>query len=246
VSETIRLRIRQIKPEFFADEEMALLDMAYKALYVGLWQCADDAGFLPWRPEEIAYHLRLNGLGPQFVRDGLDAINRLPGTRRIVVERCRRHLRLVHLKEHQHYATSTHNVVRHQTEHRRECLGEDVAGPGTRPKAALEGNPAEAPPKPAQAPLRVGVGVGDGDGEGEGEPAPPPEVLPTYDGNLYHLYRALTGKPPDARHEKWIDDTVHDAGSLDAVRDLMLRWVAEGKGRDLLGWVTYQLREQAT
>jgi hypothetical protein len=51
------MRIRQIKPEFFSDSDMAQLPYAVRLFYIGLWCVADDAGWIEWRPERIAHDL---------------------------------------------------------------------------------------------------------------------------------------------------------------------------------------------
>src|ERR1035437_7805501 len=51
------MRIRQVKPEFFADSEMAALPYAVRLFYIGLWCVADDGGWIEWKPERIAHDL---------------------------------------------------------------------------------------------------------------------------------------------------------------------------------------------
>jgi hypothetical protein len=51
------MRIRQIKPEFWSDSEMAALPYPVRLLYIGLWCVADDAGYIDWRPDRIAHDL---------------------------------------------------------------------------------------------------------------------------------------------------------------------------------------------
>lgn len=47
------MRIRQIRPEFWTDEVMAALSPAVRLFYIGLWNIADDAGWLDWRVSRI-------------------------------------------------------------------------------------------------------------------------------------------------------------------------------------------------
>jgi hypothetical protein len=47
------MRIRQVRPEFWADETMARLPMAVRLFYIGLWNVADDGGWLVWRIPHI-------------------------------------------------------------------------------------------------------------------------------------------------------------------------------------------------
>lgn len=51
------MRIRQVKPEFWSDPEMAALPYPVRLIYIGLWCVADDAGYIEWRPERIAHDL---------------------------------------------------------------------------------------------------------------------------------------------------------------------------------------------
>lgn len=62
------MRIRQVKPEFFADADVSALPYAVRLLYIGLWCCADDAGWIEWRPERIAHDLF--GYEPRARREG--------------------------------------------------------------------------------------------------------------------------------------------------------------------------------
>jgi hypothetical protein len=51
------MRIRQVKPEFWSDSDMAALPYAVRLIYIGLWCVADDSGYIDWRPERIAHDL---------------------------------------------------------------------------------------------------------------------------------------------------------------------------------------------
>jgi hypothetical protein len=51
------MRIRQVKPEFWSDSDMAALPYAVRLIYIGLWCVADDAGYIDWRPDRIAHDL---------------------------------------------------------------------------------------------------------------------------------------------------------------------------------------------
>jgi hypothetical protein len=51
------MRIRQVKPEFWSDSDMAALPYAVRLVYIGLWCVADDAGYIDWRPDRIAHDL---------------------------------------------------------------------------------------------------------------------------------------------------------------------------------------------
>jgi hypothetical protein len=47
------MRIRQVRTEFWSDEVVGPLPDAVKLFYIGLWQVADDAGWLTWAPAQI-------------------------------------------------------------------------------------------------------------------------------------------------------------------------------------------------
>lgn len=51
------MRIRQVRPSFWSDEAIGRLPDAVKLFYIGLWNVADDAGWLTWRPPQIAAEL---------------------------------------------------------------------------------------------------------------------------------------------------------------------------------------------
>ena len=42
-----------MRPEFWTDETMAALAPAVRLFYIGLWNVADDAGWMEWRPSRI-------------------------------------------------------------------------------------------------------------------------------------------------------------------------------------------------
>lgn len=51
------MRIRQVKPEFWSDPDMAALPYPVRLIYIGLWCVADDAGYIEWHPDRIAHDL---------------------------------------------------------------------------------------------------------------------------------------------------------------------------------------------
>ena len=48
------MRIRQIKPDYWRDEVIAAMPDSVARFYIGIWQEADDAGWLRWNVPEIA------------------------------------------------------------------------------------------------------------------------------------------------------------------------------------------------
>ena len=47
------MRIRAVRPEFWADETLGHLSDAVRLFYIGLWCFADDAGWLEYRPGQL-------------------------------------------------------------------------------------------------------------------------------------------------------------------------------------------------
>lgn len=46
-------RIRTIKPEFWSDEKLVELEFVDRLFFIGLWNFADDQGYLDYRPKRI-------------------------------------------------------------------------------------------------------------------------------------------------------------------------------------------------
>ena len=46
-------RIRNIKPDFWTDEKLVELETWERLLFIGLWNFADDEGFMPYSPKRI-------------------------------------------------------------------------------------------------------------------------------------------------------------------------------------------------
>ena len=99
---TRRMRIRQVRPEFWSDEVVAALPDGARLFYIGLWNVADDAGWLEWRPTRIgallypyesakrrevniaAWALRLTDKGRLVIHDcGCAVIPTLPKHQRV-------------------------------------------------------------------------------------------------------------------------------------------------------------------
>jgi hypothetical protein len=75
------MRIRQVRPEFWSDKVIAGLPMPGRLFYIGLWNVADDAGWLRWDVEQIGAVLfpydgarhrekAIRGWGDQLVKAG--------------------------------------------------------------------------------------------------------------------------------------------------------------------------------
>lgn len=47
------MRIRSVKPSFWTDATMAGLSIGARLTYIGLWNLADDDGWMPWSIREM-------------------------------------------------------------------------------------------------------------------------------------------------------------------------------------------------
>lgn len=47
------MRIRQIKPAFWTDSTLAAVSYPARLFYIGLWNVADDSGWIEWSPPAI-------------------------------------------------------------------------------------------------------------------------------------------------------------------------------------------------
>ncbi len=50
-------RIRNIKPQFWIDENLGKISREARLLYIGLWNLSDDTGVFEWRPDRIRVQL---------------------------------------------------------------------------------------------------------------------------------------------------------------------------------------------
>lgn len=83
------MRIRQIKPEFWNDARLEGIGLDVRLLYIGLWQEADDTGWLRWDVDQIYLDLLRSELDRE---SGLALIKRartvLVRRKRLRVLRC--------------------------------------------------------------------------------------------------------------------------------------------------------------
>lgn len=111
------VRIRQVKPEFWTDPVTARLTDAARLFYIGLWNLADDDGFLVWDQESIGATL----FPYETPRRRVTRINRSGGelveAERLVVYACG-HAEVPTLKVHQRLSGPTKRV---QTESRKHA-----------------------------------------------------------------------------------------------------------------------------
>lgn len=112
------MRIRQVKPDFWADELMAEQSDAVRLFYIGLWQESDDAGWMRWSVAEIArdlYGYRPRGLRERWVRERAGI---LAGIGRLHLHECG-HAFLPTLAKHQRVGGRP--VFTHKDAHARDC-----------------------------------------------------------------------------------------------------------------------------
>lgn len=82
------MRIRSVKPDFWRDRLMADLPADVRLFYIGLWQEADDAGWMRWKLDEIAADLYPYRSVRQRERQTREWGARLVDIERVVVHPC--------------------------------------------------------------------------------------------------------------------------------------------------------------
>lgn len=120
------MRIRQVKPEYWRDELLAGLPDSVSRFYIGLWQEADDAGWLRWNVAEIGHDLY--GYQPRvrrerWVRDRGEALAKVG---RLHFHECG-HAFLPTLTKHQKFGGRPVHTVRDA--HARDCARADADAP---------------------------------------------------------------------------------------------------------------------
>ena len=145
-------RIRQIKPAFFKDPDMADLSPSVRLFYIGLWTLADDAGYYRWDVAEVG--VELYGFDPRHRREAhaIEYRDDLVKARRIEVFPDCPHLFIPTFTEHQRFAGPTKRFLGYEREH-----------------LACPQSPADARGKsqsPAEARPVNGIGTGTGTGTG--------------------------------------------------------------------------------
>jgi hypothetical protein len=115
------MRIRQVKPEFFRDKDMAALPSRTRLTYIGLWCLADDAGWFSVDYIEIARELY--GFDGVKVRERwvLEDLDALQAGGQIEIEPCA-HALIPTLVEHQRFSAPNKRVFTILREHEKRCL----------------------------------------------------------------------------------------------------------------------------
>ena len=122
------MRIRQIKPEFFRDREMAALTADQREFYVALWMEADDSGFLRWDVAQIAadiYPFRGTARRERQVREWGAMLDELG---KILRWECG-HAFLPNMARHQRFSGQTRQVHTFKNEHAAKCPAETRGSP---------------------------------------------------------------------------------------------------------------------
>lgn len=135
------MRIRQVKPAFWADAKIASLPHDARLFYIGLWMLADDDGWLRWDVAEIGKELYgFEGRAARERRiERMTAAIEAALPSKLAIHECG-HAELPKLAVHQHLAGTTRRVTAIHSEHSRDCP--------------------QIPATPRDSPPRVGVGKG--------------------------------------------------------------------------------------
>lgn len=123
------MRIRQIKPDFFRDREMAGLTADQREFYVGLWLEADDSGWLRWDVVQIGADLYPFRGATHRERQAAKWGDLLDGMGKIQRYACG-HAYLPTFTKHQHFSGASKQVHTYRNDHAR-CsppLPEDSRG----------------------------------------------------------------------------------------------------------------------
>lgn len=180
------MRIRSVKPEFWEDEDVALLPPLTRLTFIGLWNLADDRGYLRYSVVSVAAALYRYESKGKRERAVADAMKRLAETRMVEILECGRHARVPNLPKHQRLAGETRQVHTFEREHLDICEAAQQAAsesPPAHPRASPR-KARNAPPSRARDMVREGAATqrrGSGVGGAEGEPPPrsvPPRKQP--------------------------------------------------------------------
>lgn len=177
-------RIRQIKPAFFKDPDMAALPPAVRLFYIGLWTLADDAGYYRWDVAEVG--VELFGFDPRGRRErnAVTYRDELVRAERLTLFPCG-HLLIPTLQGHQRLAGPTKRVLTYEREHLKCAV----------PTSPDE--PRDSPQVPADPRTGIGKGTGKGterNGSVEGSAALAPEGAPR-DDETESEFRRRAGLP---------------------------------------------------
>lgn len=120
------MRIRQVKPEFWSDPDMAELSPAVRLTYIGLWNIADDSGWFVADATYIGHELY--GYDARSEREAAvaDHLYELQAADRVHVLLCG-HAVIPTLSEHQRQSAATRRVETVKREHQL-CIAAESSG----------------------------------------------------------------------------------------------------------------------
>jgi hypothetical protein len=122
------MRIRQVKPAFWADAKLAELPEATRLFYIGLWMLADDAGWLRWNVVEAAHELYGYETRRKREQRTQAMYEALVAAERVQAFDCG-HSFIPKLTDHQHLSGSTRRVETVKKEHQSKCFPQTPAHP---------------------------------------------------------------------------------------------------------------------
>lgn len=115
------VRIRQVKPEFFGDADIAALPFRARLTYIGLWLICDDAGWLPVDYVQIGHDLY--GFDSRVRREAwvIDDLVTLQAAGRLIAHPCG-HGEIPTMPKHQRMTSGVRRVEMHRKDHLLRCL----------------------------------------------------------------------------------------------------------------------------
>jgi hypothetical protein len=163
------MRIRQVKPAFWADSRLAEVSEATRLFYIGLWMIADDAGWFRWDQIEIARDLYGYETRTRRERRVATMFDSLVDLTRVVLHPCG-HAEIPRMTVHQRLSGPTKQVQTSLNEHLRTCH------PSPPPAITRDGPLLPASPRTERNGTeqeRERVGKGTGKGKGSARPLAP-------------------------------------------------------------------------
>lgn len=161
------MRIRQVKPAFWADARLAEVPEATRLFYIGLWMVADDAGWFRWDPIEVARDLYGYETRTRRERRVVTMFEALTASARVVLHPCG-HAEIPTMVVHQRLSGPTKQVQTALNEHLRQCHAPLL------PAGSRGSPPSPASPRPERnGTERKGNGTGKGTGKGSARPLAP-------------------------------------------------------------------------
>lgn len=170
------MRIRQVKPSFWADAKLAALSERARLFYIGLWMLADDAGWLRWDPAEAARDLYGYESRKHREQRVVAMFGEIMGAGRVELHDCG-HAFIPTLRDHQRFASADKQVRTIEREH--AACPRPPAGVGGEASDSQKRLPRDNPRAPAEArdgterigKVREGEGVGGADAPPDGAAA---------------------------------------------------------------------------